>query len=289
MVDSKKRITFAAQISNDLLIIIMKYNSDKLAERVFETLARVKSNEHPLLNETNDPVDEMAKPKPILHYAVDSSKLYADVYSHLTATMSRLLDTRELLILHLKEENERLRSENSRIPILEDRIKFLENHPTTVNNFYAPYYEADKIEKHSDVEIGSMNVSQGGVGINYCKPTPTTQAASATSAPQPPTSPEESASSSTAQKICCFIIKGAADRIYSCDDQEFNERLRAATRGGAKDLVDYLIRHENMKIMDFLGNKAKGIYNELTACFGTIGYQYQMFQRECSYRNWKVG
>jgi hypothetical protein len=288
LVDSKKHITFAAQISNDLLMIIMKYNSDELAVRVFETLARVKSNEHPLLNETNDPVDEMAKPKPILHYAVDSSKLYADAYNQLTATMSRLLDTRDLLILHLQEENERLRNENSRISILEDRIKFLENHPTTVNNFYAPYYEADKIEKHTDIEVGSQNISNGGIGINYSKPTPMPQAASATFAPQPPTSSEESASSTT-QKICCFIIKGAADRIYSCDDQEFNERLRAATRGGAKDLVDYLIRHENMKIMDFLGNKAKGIYNELTACFGTLGYQYQMFQRECSYRNWKVG
>lgn len=279
--DSKKRITFAAQISNDLLIIIMKYNSDKLAERVFETLARVKSNEHPLLNETNDPVDEMAKPKPILHYAVDSSKLYADVYSHLTATMSRILDTRELLILHLKEENERLRSENSRIPILEDRIKFLENHPTTVNNFYAPYYEADKIEKHSDVEIGSMNVSQGGVGINYSKPVPTNATANMSE-------PIQRENDCVENRTCCFIIKGAAYSRYYCDDIEFNERLRLATHDTAKNLVDYLIRHENMKILDFMGCKAKGIFAELETCFGKLKYQYQMFQRECSYRNWKV-
>lgn len=249
---------------------------DKIDQQLSDSLARKVS-------------DSLLKPSQRCEFSNSDSFICFDDVRRIFAMYEQALRLKENLITNLLEENERLKKENLQIPILEDKIKFLEEHPTVVYNYNAPHYQADKIEKHSDIEIGSMNVSQGGVGINYCKPTPTPQAASATSAPQPPTSSKESASSSTTQKICCFIIKGAADRIYSCDDQEFNERLRAATRGGAKDLVDYLIRHENMKIMDFLGNKAKGIYNELTACFGTLGYQYQMFQRECSYRSWKVG
>ena len=181
----------------------------------------------------------------------------------------------------LEQEKQRLQQATQRIPLLEEHIKFLEEHPTTTNIYNAPHYQADKIEKHSDVEIGSMNVSQGGVGINYSKPVPTNATANMSE-------PIQRENDCVENRICCFIIKGAAYSRYYCDDIEFNERLRLATHDTAKNLVDYLIRHENMKILDFMGCKAKGIFAELETCFGKLKYQYQMFQRECSYRNWKV-
>ena len=74
----------------------------------------------------------------------------------------------------LEQEKQRLQQATQRIPLLEEHIKFLEQHPTTTNIYNAPHYQADKIEKHTDIEVGSQNISNGGVGINYSKPTPTT-------------------------------------------------------------------------------------------------------------------
>ena len=74
----------------------------------------------------------------------------------------------------LEQEKQRLQLDTQRIPLLEEHIKFLEQHPTTTNIYNAPHYQADKIEKHTDIEVGSQNISNGGVGVNYSKPTPTT-------------------------------------------------------------------------------------------------------------------
>lgn len=74
----------------------------------------------------------------------------------------------------LEQETQRLQQATQRIPLLEEHIKFLEEHPTTTNIYNAPHYQADKIEKHTDIEVGSQNISNGGIGINYSKPTPTT-------------------------------------------------------------------------------------------------------------------
>lgn len=221
--------------------------------------------------------------KPSQHYEFSNSDSFIcfDDVRRIFAMYEQALRLKENLIANLREENQRLKKENQKIPILEDKIKFLEEHPTVVYNYNAPHYQADKIEKQSDVEIGSMNVSQGGVGINYSKPVPTNATANMSE-------PIQRENDCVENRMCCFIIKGAAYSRYYCDDIEFNERLRLATHDTAKNLVDYLIRHENMKILDFMGCKAKGIFAELETCFGKLKYQYQMFQRECSYRNWKV-
>ena len=74
----------------------------------------------------------------------------------------------------LEQENQEWQQQAQRVPLLEEHIKFLEEHPTITNIYNAPHYQADKIEKHTDIEVGSQSISNGGVGINYSKPTPTT-------------------------------------------------------------------------------------------------------------------
>ena len=74
----------------------------------------------------------------------------------------------------LEQEKQNWQQQAQRVPLLEEHIKFLEEHPTTTNIYNAPHYQADKIEKHTDIEVGSQSISNGGVGINYSKPTPTT-------------------------------------------------------------------------------------------------------------------
>lgn len=74
----------------------------------------------------------------------------------------------------LEQEKQQLKQDAQRIPLLEAHIKFLEEHPTTTYIYNAPHYQAERIEKHTDIEVGSQNISNGGVGINYSKPTPTT-------------------------------------------------------------------------------------------------------------------
>lgn len=99
----------------------------------------------------------------------------------------------------LEQETQRLQQATQRIPLLEEHIKFLEEHPTTTNIYNAPHYQADKIEKHTDIEVGSQNISNGGIGINYSKPTPTTMPPTpdthsnqTTTAPESYSTPEES-------------------------------------------------------------------------------------------------
>jgi hypothetical protein len=44
---------------------------------------------------------------------------------------------------------------------LEEKVKFLEEHPTTNYVYNAMHYQADRIEKHIDVEVGTQNISNG--------------------------------------------------------------------------------------------------------------------------------
>ena len=98
----------------------------------------------------------------------------------------------------LEQENQEWQQQAQRVPLLEEHIKFLEEHPTITNIYNAPHYQADKIEKHTDIEVGSQNISNGGVGINYSKPTPTTMPATpdvhsnkTATAPESYSTPEE--------------------------------------------------------------------------------------------------
>lgn len=255
------------------------YNCTGLSQRVFSGLsARIKKEmEKPFLMPNHD--YELEDANQCMH--VDDARRIFAMYE-LTLTLkdnliANLLDKNR----QLEQEKQQLKQDAQRIPLLEEHIKFLEEHPTTTYIYNAPYYQAERIEKHTDIEVGSQNISNGGVGINYSKPVPTNATANMSE-------PIQRENDCVENRICCFIIKGAAYSRYYCDDIEFNERLRLATHDTAKNLVDYLIRHENMKILDFMGCKAKGIFGELESCFGKLKYQYQMFQRECSYRNWKV-
>ena len=97
------------------------------------------------------------------------------------AMYEQALRLKDNLIANLLEKNRLLEQEKQnwqqqaqRIPLLEEHIKFLKEHPTITNIYNAPHYQADKIEKHTDIEVGSQSISSGGVGINYSKPTPTT-------------------------------------------------------------------------------------------------------------------
>ena len=73
----------------------------------------------------------------------------------------------------LEQEKQRLQQATQRIPLLEEHIKFLEQHPTTTYIYNAPHYQAERIEKHTDIEVGSQSISNAGIGISYSKPAAT--------------------------------------------------------------------------------------------------------------------
>ena len=128
---------------------------------------------------------EMDKPfrKPFYHYelSIADQLMQFDDVRRIFAMYEQALRLKDNLIDNLLEKNRLLEQERQnwqqqaqRVPLLEEHIKFLEEHPTITNIYNAPHYQADKIEKHTDIEVGSQNISNGGVGINYSKPTPTT-------------------------------------------------------------------------------------------------------------------
>ena len=103
----------------------------------------------------------------------------------------------------LEQEKQQLKQDTQRIPLLEEQIKFLEQHPTTTYIYNAPHYQAERIEKHTDIEVGSQSISNGGIGISYSKPAATSTSTAAQAAPtttQPQTYdafPEETTASLT--------------------------------------------------------------------------------------------
>ena len=128
---------------------------------------------------------EMDKPfcKPFNLYelSVADQLMSFDDVRRIFAMYEQALRLKDNLIDNLLEKNRLLEQEKQnwqqqaqRVPLLEEHIKFLEEHPTITNIYNAPHYQADKIEKHTDIEVGSQSISNGGVGINYSKPTPTT-------------------------------------------------------------------------------------------------------------------
>ena len=132
---------------------------------------------------------EMDKPfrKPFYHYelSIADQLMQFDDVRRIFAMYEQALRLKDNLIDNLLEKNRLLEQEKQnwqqqaqRVPLLEEHIKFLEEHPTITNIYNAPHYQADKIEKHTDIEVGSQSISNGGVGINYSKPTPTTMPSS---------------------------------------------------------------------------------------------------------------
>lgn len=132
---------------------------------------------------------ELDKPflMPNYNYEVDNAEqcMHVDDAHRIFAMYEQTLTFKDKLIANLLEKNryleqekQRLQQDTQRIPLLEEHIKFLERHPTTTNIYNAPiynapHYQAERIEKHTDIEVGSQSISNGGIGINYSTPTAT--------------------------------------------------------------------------------------------------------------------
>lgn len=149
------------------------YNFRGLSELVFSGLsARIqKELEEPLLMPNYD--YELDDAEQCMH--VDDARRAFAMYE-LTLTLkdnliANLLEKNR----QLEQEKQQLKQDTQRIPLLEEQIKFLEQHPTTtyVYNYNAPHYQAERIEKHTDIEVGSQSISNAGIGISYSKPAAT--------------------------------------------------------------------------------------------------------------------
>lgn len=177
------------------------YNFTGLSQRVFSGLsARIQK--------------EMDKTflMPNCDYDLDDADqcMPFDDVRHIFAMYEQALRLKDNLIANLLEKNrqleqekQQLKQDTQRIPLLEEQIKFLEKHPTTTYIYNAPHYQAERIEKHTDIEVGSQSISNGGIGISYSKPAATSTSTTAQAAPtttQPQTYdafPEETTASLT--------------------------------------------------------------------------------------------
>lgn len=157
-------------------------NLTGLAQQVFSGLSTQSLDIQLSANSMQKEMDKpFQMPNNLYEFGIANQCMPFDDVRRIFAMYEQALRLKDNLIANLLEKNQQLEQEKQRlqqatqrIPLLEEHIKFLEEHPTTTNIYNAPHYQADKIEKHTDIEVGSQNISNGGVGINYSKPTPTT-------------------------------------------------------------------------------------------------------------------
>lgn len=182
-----------------------------------------------------------------------------------TALLNQLEDAMNT-IEESKEEVRRLKDEIER---LKDKVKFLEEHNRSVTYILGSQHNGDNYDARSNIDIKEIRINDYGRNS------------------QPNEAQEETPDITNVDeetvKICCFIVQGAAQKVYYKSDEKFNEEARLyITKRQCPDVVEYLQRNEKLGVFDFNSCQPCDIYDQLVYDYGELRFTKATFIRNCS-------